>query len=1061
MDNHRPPNVSERARKALIERLLVPVSCATRAMHRLRPALWAVVLSGAASTAPAQQQPPPTASSEIQEIIVTGSRIAAPNFTSTSPIQVITSKDIQQTGKSDISDILYQMPQNFNNSLGQDFSGRTSGLTTPGGLTTADLRGLGPNRTLVLVNGRRLGTGDANTAIASPAPDLDQIPTALVERIDVVTGGASATYGSDAVGGVINFIMKKDFQGIQIDGQTGENWHDNHSSYAQSLQRAAGLNPPTGTVHDGRNRSFNVIMGTNFADGAGNVTGYMGFLKTDPVTSGDRDFGGCQLNADDTLTGARCSGSSNSNQWTPNAGGGGSAKFAVVGNQLLPYPAAGQNPPAVFNSQPYIYISRADVRYTAGFMGHLDINDAVKPYAEFSFMNDKTHQEIAPSALFKDSNPNDPISNNYNINCSNPLLSAQEQSVICSPAQIAAGAAAPDSPCQFVTDPVTKAVSSPNCGNVRIGRRNVEGGGRQSDFEHQNYRAVFGAKGDFATAWNYDAYGSYYYSSLFNSNTRYLNFANIGNALQVTGTAANPVCISGGTCVPYNIFKDGGVTQQALNYLYLSGTAYGTVTERILHGDITGDLGKYGVKVPTATDGIGVNFGWEQRSDRVDFQPDSGEVSGQLSGFGGAAAAINKGITVAEEFMEVRAPLVQDKAGVKDLVVDGGFRRSDYSTAGKVNTYKFEVQYAPIEDIRFRGSYQRAIRAPSVIELFNPSNVGQITFGTDPCAPTVNGAGATVPAAASLAQCMHSGVTASQYGNGGTTNSVPQGTGSQLSALTGGNANLKPEQADSYTFGVNITPQALRNFTASVDYYRIKLKESISAYPAAVLMNQCLTTGAPEFCSQIVRNGQGSLNGATVSGGGYIVQTNVNIGAVEVSGIDLQANYKVPLSHSLGSLLFSLNGSYLLKNATTPSPQSHTYDCSGLFGFTCQTINPKWRHNLRATWNTPWDVEVSAFWRYIGKVSNDANSTDPTLAGGSQFAGYNYFNAKIPAYSYLDLSASWNVVKQLQLRAGINNMFDKDPPLVTSEIVAGGQANTYETYDTLGRQIYVAFTAKF
>jgi outer membrane receptor protein involved in Fe transport len=168
----------------------------------------------------------------------------------------------------------------------------------------------------------------------------------------------------------------------------------------------------------------------------------------------------------------------------------------------------------------------------------------------------------------------------------------------------------------------------------------------------------------------------------------------------------------------------------------------------------------------------------------------------------------------------------------------------------------------------------------------------------------------------------------------------------------------------------------------------------------------------------------------------------------------------LPIGDAFGSVLFSLNGSYLLHNETTPTPVSHTYDCAGLFGFTCQTVNPKWRHNLRATWASPWQVELSAFWRYIGKVSNDNNSTDPTLAG-SAFGAYDYFNAKIHAFNYLDLSASWNPFKQLQLRAGINNVFDKDPPLVTSEIVAGGQANTYETYDTLGRQLYAAFTAKF
>src|SRR5579872_5849471 len=222
----------------------------------------------------------------LQEVVVTGSRIAAPNLVSTSPIQVVTQKEIQTTGKTDISDIIMMLPQNFDNGLGQDLGNRTSGLSTPGGVATADLRGLGPTRTLVMVDGRRLGIGSPNTAITqSPAPDLDQIPTFLVERVEVVTGGASATYGSDAIAGVINFIMKKNFEGVQVDAQLGENWHENHDTIVQNLVQQFGYSPPTGTAKDGRNKSFDLLMGTNFADGKGNVTAFMSYRHADPVAS--------------------------------------------------------------------------------------------------------------------------------------------------------------------------------------------------------------------------------------------------------------------------------------------------------------------------------------------------------------------------------------------------------------------------------------------------------------------------------------------------------------------------------------------------------------------------------------------------------------------------------------------------------------------------------------------------------------------------------------------------------------------------------------------------------
>jgi outer membrane receptor protein involved in Fe transport len=394
------------------------------------------------------------------------------------------------------------------------------------------------------------------------------------------------------------------------------------------------------------------------------------------------------------------------------------------------------------------------------------------------------------------------------------------------------------------------------------------------------------------------------------------------------------------------------------------------------------------------------------------------------------------------------------------LLFDAGFRRSDYTTAGVISTRKFELQYAPIRDLRFRGSYQRAIRAPNLIELFNPRLVGLVQLGNDPCAPTTTAAGVLVPATATLAQCLRTGVTAAQYGNGGTTNAVPQGTAGQLSQLTGGNPNLRAEQATSYSFGVNLTPTFLPNFTASIDYFRITLNDAVGPIPANVILTNCLNTGDPTYCSQIVRSNTGSLNGNNIAGGGYIVQTQVNVASAKVSGIDLQSAYRVSLGERWGSLTFGLNGAYLKASEATPLPGAPTYDCSGLFGSTCQTVNPRWRHNLRTSWQTPRDIELSLNWRYLGAVSLDNNSSQPTL-NGAAFGAPNQFNASIPAYSYLDLSATWKLKDTLEFRAGVNNLLDKDPPIVTSEIVAGGAANTYETYDTLGRQIFLGVTAKF
>ncbi len=994
----------------------------------------------------------------VEQIVVTGTRLPDPNLVSTSPVQVVSAQDITISGRNDISDILQLLPQSFSNDLGQDLGNRTSGLTTAGGVSTADLRGLGPNRTLVLVNGRRLGNGSPYTAISSPAPDLDQIPAQLIERVEVVTGGASAVYGSDAVAGVVNFITKRDFEGVQFDVQTGFDWHNNDNSFAQQLAIDAGFVPPTGTHTDGRSRSYNLIAGANTGDGRGNFTVYLGSQSQDPVKSIQRDFGAGELFTDTDDNGvplgtASMGGSANSNYIQPKSGPLGAdptAIFSVGGNQFVPWGSVDTNPPAIFNAQKDIYMSREYKRNTAGLIGHYDLNDHVQPYVEFGFMNDKTHQEIAPSALFIASNPLT-TDNNYLINCSNPLLSAQQQAILCSSQEIAADAAAPGSV----------------LAHVAIGRRNVEGGGRTSDYEHTNYRGVAGVKGDISRAWSYDAYGQYYYVQFYNTNNRYLNFDRITNALQATTdpNTGQPVCISGPPCVPYNIFTEGGVTPDQLDYLYTDGTGYGTTTLRTVHADFTGDLGKYGVKLPGAGQGLSLNVGYETRQEKLNFKPDEAELSGLLSGFGGAAVAIDTAVNVDEYFSEIRVPLLQDKRGVEDLSIDAGLRRSDYSTSGIANTSKFEVQYAPIASTRLRASINRAIRAPSIIELYNPQFIGQITIGADPCAPTLNSSNQLVPAVNTLEQCLRTvrpdqaAAFTAAYGNGGTTNTIPQGTASQLSQVQGGNTELQPETANTYSFGITLTPQRLRGFTGSVDYWHIKIDNAIDTLPAGVILNGCPDTGDPVFCSQLIRNPQTfSLQGASVGAGGYIIQTSQNIASGESSGLDLQAVYRLEFERH-GSLSLALAGSYMLSNKSTPYPDAHTYDCTGLFGLTCETVNPRWRHVLRASWDLPSRLTATLSWRYISAVKEDNNDSDPTL-NESTFAGYDSFNAKIGAQSYFDLAATYQLEK-VELRGGINNLTDKAPPLLGSEIIGGGSPNTYSLYDLFGRQVFFAFNVKF
>jgi iron complex outermembrane receptor protein len=304
-------------------------------------------------------------------------------------------------------------------------------------------------------------------------------------------------------------------------------------------------------------------------------------------------------------------------------------------------------------------------------------------------------------------------------------------------------------------------------------------------------------------------------------------------------------------------------------------------------------------------------------------------------------------------------------------------------------------------------------------------------------------------------------------------NSITQCVSGQCGEVISGNSQLVPEVAKTWSLGVTFTPVALPGFTASIDYYHIRLENQVGNYPFSVILSGCLNQDNPIYCSQIVRTPQGALTGATVAGGGYFLQKDYNLGVAIVSGIDLQMNYRYTLPGGWGTLSTALNGSYLLHDIFTPFPGSGSYDCAGLFGDSCEngSVNPHWRHNLRLNWETPWNVLLSMQWRFIGPTSFDNNSTNPLLQGAEEAPQepaapppyYDQYNARIPGYSYLDLTAVWHALANLEVRAGVTNLLDKDPPLIPSLDITGnaGPANSWGTYDYLGRQLFVAFTAKF
>jgi outer membrane receptor protein involved in Fe transport len=782
--------------------------------------------------------------------------------------------------------------------------------------------------------------------------------------------------------------------------------------------------PAPRDAFDGPSFDASLIWGRSFGDGAGHLELYGTYHKQNVVLQGARDFSACQINVDDAGK-PFCNGTTNSNIFYLSSGLG--DQFAVAGNQFAIWdPALKTNPPPLFNSNAFNTMIQADTRWTAGYFAHWDFNPHVTVYSDFQYMHDKTDVPIAPSGLFQGAGPSP--DGGFLVNCNNPLLSAQQVTAIgCTPAQVAAG----DSLDLF------------------IGRRNVEGGPRASVYRHENYRVVLGARGTITGPWKYDIYASYYHTTLDVLLGNYVGISRAQDALQVVQGPNGPVCIVGGTCVPYNIFTEGGVTPAALEPLLVSARQHGTSTERIIEGVINGDLGGYGVRSPWATDGVSVAAGFQFRRDELTFTPDAISSTNELSGGGGALTPVDGAISVKEGFAELRAPLAQDLPYAHEVQLEAGYRYSSYSTGFTTDTWKAGLQWAPTQDIRLRSSYQVAVRAPNILELFTPRTVTNTSqLPEDPCA-----AGASQPA--TLQQCLNTGITPAQYGV------VPNCPSNQCAVLTGGNANLQPEHAKTVAVGFTLTPRWIDGLTASVDYYHIKLRGTIGAIPLGVTVQRCLDTGLPQFCSLITRTSGGTLFGSSITTGGFVDGSGVNIGAGTASGVDVQGAYSLPLSKighdNWGRLTFNFAGSYLINFTTTPLPDEAEYDCAGLFGPQCQTVNPRWRHTMRVNWQSPWDVLFSVAWRHFGGAKLETDTNQPTIGQGTT----DLFNHTLPSRDYMDLSAIWNMNKVLTLRAGVNNLLDQDPPLVSAAIAGTGLPNTFPTYDLLGRRIFVGFTARF
>jgi outer membrane receptor protein involved in Fe transport len=373
------------------------------------------------------------------------------------------------------------------------------------------------------------------------------------------------------------------------------------------------------------------------------------------------------------------------------------------------------------------------------------------------------------------------------------------------------------------------------------------------------------------------------------------------------------------------------------------------------------------------------------------------------------------------------------------LSMNGSYRYSDYSDPidESTNTYGIGLDWAPIDGLKFRGSYQRAVRAPNIIELFAAQALGLYDNDEDPCAG--------VNPTRTAAECARTGVTASQYGR------ILDNPAGQYNALFGGNLELTPETSDSYTVGLVFT--LVDGLSVTVDYFSIKVEDVISTLDPTISLTQCLDTGNPLFCDLITRDSQGTL---WLLPEANILATNINLSTYETSGVDLTVDYNWQIG-DWGSLNFNLIGTYLDSFEIENIPGLGIYDCAGLYGPGCGTPLPEWRHKFRTTWNTPWNLDLSLTWRYFDSVTLTRASDQALLKGQS-----NPVDRELDAQNYIDLAASWTVWEKYTMTFGINNIMDDDPP-VSAQVGAGfGNGNTFpQVYDAFGRYVFMGLSAKF
>jgi len=941
--------------------------------------LTAVALFGTFSLALAQEDSAGTDDDVVEEIVVTGSRLPRRDFSAPSPIATIDAETLASSSQATLEESLNRMPQ-----VVPDF-GRTTN-NGGDGTSTVNLRGLGSERTLVLLNGRRL----ASSGVGSAA-DINNLPQVLMERVEIITGGATTVYGADAVAGVVNFITRSDFEGFGLDT----------SAYMSEKGDS--------NIYD-----INLTWGHNFSNGRGNITLYGGYYDREETFGSERDF------ADETIVdwwdGTFQAGGSNTIPqgivFAPrhDFGSGSTDRIMFDSNGgPLPYDSSTN----YYNYAPINYIQVPLRRTTAGAFLNYDLNDSVEFYSEMSIaLNDATATLApVPAAAF------------FAVNPDNPFFSPEMQ-------QIAADEFFP---------------LGPGIVGMSFGRRMVELGPRTIKTNNEYTRLVAGFRGAINEVWDFDAWVTW---TKGEDDEFFLNDASYSRMQQ--GLLVDPVtgqCFdSSDGCVALNVFGEGNLSAEGLAFMRYEPFKNVTSREQKL-------LSAYvrGAPFNSWAGPINMAFGIEYRDDVGDFQADDVLFSDDTLGYRADASVIGQE-TVYEFYTEASIPLAEDVAWAEYLGLEVGGRLSDYDHAGRVETWKIGGEWQLPVPVKFRTMVQRSVRAPNLQEAFTEQGLeaGSYSgnnFENDPCSAGNDPVGTGI-----TEQCVATGLPANEVG-------VWTGTpGFPTDFIFGGNPEVEPEVADTFTVGMVFDIDWLQGMQVSVDYFSLEVEDTIGELDVSLACFD-LANSANEYCSNIERD-------PLTYNVSRVFEPVVNRGLFTVRGVDTQVTLEadLPSGMAIGAsgsagLSASLIWTHTLESSFQETSFGTKFQCAGQFGWPCAfehwTVTyPENRVNVNLGYFSG-DFSARLAWRWI------EGTTNGILRYGDEL-GFGWADpalTEIPSESYFDLSFAYRFSDYIMMRFAIANVADTAPVFMADYAM---HSNTDPSiYDIFGRAYTLGFTLEY